>query len=192
MLLLRKPSDQQLQAFLATQQGAPFSYPGVGATQSQPLAGYAVDHNRAKLGEGQATFERAVAAVRRWEMFNFGWMQLCWPAAPIEPGATVVVLAALLGLWSVNACRIVYTIDDDAGPARRFGFAYGTLPVHEGRGEERFLVEWDRDNNSVCYDILAFSQPNQLLTRLGYPAMRMLQKRFARDSKRAMVRAAAE
>ncbi len=189
MLLLRKPSDRQLQAFLATRQGAPFSYPDVGSTRSQPPAGYAVDHNRVKLGEGQATFERAAAAVRRWEMFNFGWMQLCWPDAPIEPGATVVVLAALPGLWSVNACRIVYTIDDDAGQARRFGFAYGTLPLHEGRGEERFLVEWDRGDDSVWFDILAFSQPNSLMVWLGYPAMRIIQKRFASSSKRAMVAA---
>ncbi len=51
----------------------------------------------------------------------------------------------------------------------RFGFAYGTLPGHVESGEERFLVEWDRGDDAVWYDILAFSRPNHVLTRLGYP-----------------------
>ena len=40
---------------------------------------------------------------------------------------------ALLGLWWLNACRIVYVVDE-AGPVTRFGFAYGTLPGHAGSG----------------------------------------------------------
>jgi uncharacterized protein (UPF0548 family) len=116
---------------------------------------------------------------------------LCWPNAPIEVGTTVALVAWAFGLWTVSACRIVYTIDEEQ-PLRRYGFAYGTLPEHVARGEERFQVEWNRADDSVWYDILAFSQPNQLLTRLGYPAMRISQKRFGRDSKRAMLRAVTE
>jgi uncharacterized protein (UPF0548 family) len=134
-------------------------------------------------------FERASQAMRRWQMFNFGWIQLCWPDAPIETGATVVVLASLPLLWSLNACRVVYTIDDD-GPIQRFGFAYGTLPLHEERGEERFVIEWSHHDDSVWYDILAFSRPSSLMAKLGYPVARLLQKRFASASKRAMLRAA--
>ena len=40
------------------------------------------------------------------------------------------------------------------------------------------MVEWCADD-SVCYDILAFSRPNHWLVRLGYPITRRLQKRFA-------------
>jgi len=39
----------------------------------------------------------------------------------------------------------------------------------------------------VWYDILAFSRPNQVLTRLGYPLVRRIQKRFAKDSAAAML-----
>ena len=97
-------------------------------------------------------------------------------------------MARRLGLWWLNACRIVYVVDE-AGPVRRYGFAYGTLPDHAGTGEERFLVEWDRASGEVWYDILAFSRPHQLLTRLGYPYMRRVQKRFGRESAAAMLRA---
>ena len=103
----------------------------------------------------------------------------------------MAVLARIAGLWWLNACRIVYVIDE-AGPVQRFGFAYGTLPDHAETGEERFLIEWDRADNSVWYDILAFSRPRHPLTRLGYPFARLVQKSFARQSAAAMQRAAAE
>jgi uncharacterized protein (UPF0548 family) len=188
MFLLTKPSDEQIRNLIAAQRDTPFSYPDVGASSGALPVGYTVDHNRVKLGDGPATFERAVAALRRWEMFNLGWIQLCWPERPIAIETTVAVLASLYGLWSLNCCRIVYLVDDDR-PVRRYGFAYGTLALHEERGEERFLIEWDHSDDAVWYDILAFSRPNSLLAKLGYPAARVLQKRFARDSKRAMVNA---
>ncbi len=74
-------------------------------------------------------------------------------------------------------------------PIQRYGFAYGTLPDHAETGEERFLVEWDRASGEVWYDILAFSRPHLLLTRLGYPYVRRVQKRFGRESAAAMLKA---
>jgi len=53
-------------------------------------------------------------------------------------------------------------------------------------GEERFQVEWSRNDDTLWYDILAFSRPNHFLTRLGYPMVRRIQKKFARDSAVAM------
>jgi uncharacterized protein (UPF0548 family) len=191
VFLIAKPSDQQIRNIIAAQRDVPFSYADVGATSSTIPAGYKLDRNRIRLGAGQATYQCAVAAVRRWAMFDTGWMRLCWPDAPIEAGTTVVVLASLPGLWSLNACRLVYTIDVDDQTSRRFGFAYGTLPTHEALGEERFQVEWSRQDDSVWYDILAFSRPKSLMAKLGYPVARLMQRRFGRDSKRAMVRAAA-
>jgi uncharacterized protein (UPF0548 family) len=91
----------------------------------------------------------------------------------------------------VNACRVVYVVDE-GGPVQRFGFAYGTLPDHAESGEERFTVEWHEADDAVWYDILAFSRPQQLLARLGYPFARRLQKRFARGSAAAMRRAVVE
>jgi uncharacterized protein (UPF0548 family) len=99
--------------------------------------------------------------------------------------------ARLFGLWWLNACQIVYIVDED-GPVKRFGFAYGTLPEHAESGEERFTVEWHEQDDAVWYDILAFSRPQQFLARLGYPFARRLQKRFARDSASAMLRAVDE
>jgi uncharacterized protein (UPF0548 family) len=76
---------------------------------------------------------------------------------------------------------------NEQSPTPKFGFAYGTLPAHAERGEERFLIETD-DAGRVWYDILAFSRPRHILARLGYPYVRRVQKRFARDSAAAVQR----
>ena len=188
MYSLTKPTKQQIQQFITAQRGQPFSYSEVGASRGKPPTGYTIDHNRVQLGVGTETFERAKVAVQRWTMFRFDWLQLCWPDAPIEVASTVAVMIRALGVWSLNACRIVYLIDEE-GPVQKFGFAYGTLPGHAERGEERFWVEWHHLDNTVWYDILAFSRPDQLPAKLAYPYVRGLQKRFAVDSKQAMVRA---
>ncbi|MEK6323521.1 MAG: DUF1990 family protein [Acidobacteriota bacterium] len=44
-------------------------------------------------------------------------------------------------------------------------------------------------DDSVWYDIYAYSRPNHLIAKLGYPVTRLLQKRFARESMDAMLRA---
>jgi len=117
-------------------------------------------------------------------MFDLGWLELCWPDASIEIGTTVAVLVSHIGFHSLNACRIVYAVDERK-PMEAFGSAYGTLPDHAEIGEERFAVEFHAEDETVWYDIYAFSRPGPL-TRAAYPFSRALQKRFARDSLRAM------
>ena len=184
MLLLHEPSDTEIRRFIADQAARPFSYAEVGATGARPPAGTAVDHNRIRLGVGDDAFSRAVAAVRAWRMFAIGGVQLCWPDAPIAAGTTVAILARLGFVWSLNACRIVYVVDQP----ERFGFAYGTLPEHAVRGEERFLVERDA-SGEVSYDLLAFSRPSSRVLAIGRPLLRTAQRRFAAASKQAMWRA---
>lgn len=188
MLSLRKPSPEVIRQFLTAQAKLDFSYSAVGATATTPPAGYVVDHTRIKLGEGEAIFTAARDALEKWRQFDLGWLAAWSPDTPIKTGEVVAVLARAIGLWWLNACRIVYVIDE-AGPITKFGFAYGTLPDHAGSGEERFLIEWDQANHSVWYDILAFSRPQHFLVRLGYPMVRQTQKRFGRKSGAAMLRA---
>ncbi len=181
MVFIQKPDQTTVQQFIETQRQKPFSYPEVGGTRESPPGGYIIDHNRVQLGFGEDVFARAKIALHRWEMFRLGWVELCWPQAPLGVGTTVAVLGQAYGLWSLNVCRIVYTFED-VGGVERFGFAYGTLPDHLARGEERFMIEWHHQDDSVWYDILAFSRPNQWLARLGYPVVRQSQRRFARES----------
>jgi uncharacterized protein (UPF0548 family) len=188
MLALQKPSDETLRHFLTSQSEQKFSYNDVGATSSSPPAGFVTDQTRIVLGAGESIFLEAKSAIQSWRQFQLGWVN-AWPLeTPIKPGEIVSVAGRAFGLWWLNSCRIIYVINE-SGPIHRFGFAYGTLPKHVERGEERFLIEWDQSADTVCYDILAFSQPNYFITRLGYPLVRRMQKRFGRDSAKAVFRA---
>lgn len=177
MFRISAPTEREVAEFIAAQRNLPFTYSEVGATNATPPAGYNVDHNRIRLGEGEAIYRRAVEALKNWRHFDLGWVTIVPCSVPVEAGATVAVRARAFGTWSLSACRVVYVVDEP----RRFGFAYGTLPNHVERGEERFLIEW-LDDDSVWYDILAFSRPHHPLVKLSSPIARRLQKRFARES----------
>jgi uncharacterized protein (UPF0548 family) len=190
VFLLRKPSAEFVREFLLSQNDQPFSYDRSGATRDETAPkNYNIDHHRVQLGSGAHVFERAREALRQWKMFEMHWIQLCWPNTLLKARETVAVLISHAGFWSLNPSRIVYVIDEHGGHGR-YGFAYGTLPEHSERGEERFTVEFHRDDDSVWYDVYAFSRPG-LMARLAYPYARMLQRRFARDSMNAMKNAVA-
>ena len=183
--MLFRASANRVTAFLARQRALAVTYDAVGATaRGETPPGFTSDHNRQLLGRGPQAFERARAAVRAWTMFPSPWTAIEPAHAPIEKDGVVAVHVRVLGLWWLNASRIVYVIDEP----RRFGFAYGTLPGHAERGEERFVVEWLEDD-TVWYDLRAFSKPRHLLARLAYPITRAYQRRFGRASKAAMARA---
>ena len=188
MFLLRKPDDRRLRQIMDDYRDDQPSYSEIGHTRGQLPKGYQVDRHRIQLGTSRETFQRARQALYDGQMFRLDWLQPCWPSQQVKEGVLVGTLARIFGLWTVNVCRVVYVVEE-SGAIEKCGFAYGTLPGHVECGEERFTVEWHRDDDSVWYDLLAFSKPGHILTRLGYPMARRLQKRFAVDSMRAMVQA---
>ena len=185
MFFLKEPSEFTINKFIAAQRDRLFTYSAVGATNGTPPENFIVDHNRIQLGRGRQVYERALAALQQWHQFDLGWVSIVPKGAPIEIGATVAVKARAFGTWSLNATRIVYVVNE-RNAVERFGFAYGTLPDHVECGEERFTVEFHPDDESVWYDILAFSKPQHPLVKISYPLARTLQKRFARDSMQRM------
>ena len=187
MFFLRKPSEDEIRRFVIWQETEPLSYPEIGASRgTTPPRGYDQNHYRVRLGEGEITYRRAIRAVQRWAMYDMPWIRILpTPHPRLEVGQTVGLLIAHYAFWSLNACRIVYTIAEE----RQFGFGYGTLTEHGERGEERFTVEWREADDSVWYELFAFSRPGPWLSWIGYPFNRALQKRFGRESVKAMARA---
>ena len=187
MLLFRKPSDAFIRQFLAEQSQFDFSYNHVGDSFGDLPAGFVVDRTRVKLGQGETTFLAARKALAHWDQFRLNWVEARPETTPIRQGEMVAVLAKAICLWWLNACRIIQVIDQP-GEVARFGFAYGTLPDHAATGEERFLVEWNRLDDSVWFDILAFSKPRHPLVKLGYPVVRLTQKRFGREATESLLK----
>ncbi len=195
MFRIRKPTETELQRFLDRQRQLAFSYPYdlIGATRDRTPCGYDRLHYRACLGRGEKVFAAARAALRTWRQFPSKFAQIYPPHTPLQSGSTVVLLLRACGLWKLASCRIVYVVDDCPGDESdglsQFGFAYGTLPGHVEEGEEQFVVQWNRHDNTVWYDLKSFSRPATWLVWLGMPVARYFQNRFAVQSARAMQRA---
>lgn len=184
MWTFTRPTAEAIQAHRDGQRSLEVNYPGVGLTRDdRPApAGYDHDRNRQELGRGEMVFMVAREAIRRWEMFPPPLAKVLPEGIPIVEGEVAGVVMRVFGLHFLCAARIVYVIDEP----RRFGFAYGTLPGHVERGEERFLVEWLPDD-TVVYTLVAFSRPRYWMARIAKPIARMLQRAFVRRSKARML-----
>jgi uncharacterized protein (UPF0548 family) len=197
-----------VERFIAASRDLPLSYDPIGlaregraafagastfasatADKSAPRAGFDLDERSTIVGSGEAAFVRATNALIEWRHYELGWLEVSPKPAPLTPGTVVAVSVRHLGFWSLNGCRLVYSIGSPGDTT--FGFAYGTLANHAEAGEEIFQVSFRPDTGEVSYLIRAASKPRAALARLGYPVVRLLQARFRRDSTRALRRAIA-
>ena len=190
MFLLHKPSEKEINEFIVAQSDLPFSYKEVGATKNQYAPdGYPINRYRKELGNGQEIYKNAVKAIEAWQMYALDWTQLCWSNTPIKEGEVVATLAKHLGFWSLNPCRIIYLIDEESDKLNRYGFAFGTLLEHSEQGEEQFIVEWNKADDTVWYEIYAFAKAENWMAKIGFLYVHYLQKRFAAESYQAMLKA---
>lgn len=179
------PKAKKLDIFIKKQITKPYSYPEVGATATDTILPtyYDNDHNFIELGQGEKVWGKAKVALQNWQQFPLPWTKIYPNTMPLEKGKIVAVLFSVFGLWWRNSAKIVYTFDEP----NRFGFAYGTLPVHVEMGEEVFWIERNKQGH-VSYHIKAFSRPAFWMTKLVYPIARMYQRRFVKDSMAQMKR----
>ena len=184
MFLARRPTPNVIDRFIRESQDLPLSYAPIGIVRTR-TAGQDLDELTVAIGRGQADFERARSALLAWKQFDIGWVETFPRQAPVAVGTVVAVLIRHLGFWSLNGCRVLYSVaslDDVA----RFGFAYGTLTNHAESGEELFEVFIDPQTHEVTYRIRAISWPQATLARVGQPIVRVLQERFREQSAAAM------
>lgn len=182
MFSFTRKNDVECAAFRIKQSKMPFSYLDVFCTKEKITpSGYDEDHSACILGEGEECFQAACQALKEWKQFPSAWTWIEPWHPPIQTGTTVNMQAKTNVFYTLNACRIIYTIQED----NRFGFAYGTLPGHVEMGEELFLVEL-ANSGEVRYTIKAISRPRHILSRLFYPIARYYQAKFRKDSCLAM------
>lgn len=182
MFRLTKPNEQEIERLLETARDAPVSSPNLltlaGGPVGTPPRGFVHDLSRTEIGRGEHAFAIAREAFQKWEQFNLGWVRIANPYPRIIPGTLVAVEAHTAGLWSINFSRVLEVVDSPT----RFGFLYATTALHIEEGQERFVLEIDRESKAVFYLIEAISRPRHVLARIGYPISRAMQHRFQRDS----------
>jgi len=178
MISFTKPSWDAIRCYVRSRTNAPLTYRHAELTRGdENLGHFKHDTIRIELGSGAEVWERARQAIADWKMFPQQMTELYWQPQQIDPGQVVAVLFRGPCFWSLNPCRIVYTVDE----SNRFGFAYGTVDGHLARGEESFFVNRDNEDQ-VWYELTAYSRPDHWLAWLGYPYVRLVQARFRRLS----------
>ncbi|HUK37208.1 MAG TPA: DUF1990 domain-containing protein, partial [Vicinamibacterales bacterium] len=182
MFLTSRPPRSAIAQFLERAATMSLSYSPIGIARQKTVPGFRVDETSAVIGRGESDFARALTALEAWEHMRLDWIEVVPDAATIQSGTTVAVLARHLGCWSLNACRVVYTVEESTGVHSTFGFAYGTLHDHVESGEEIFQLSLDHRTGEVLYTIRAASRPHALLVKLAQPLARSLQRRFRRES----------
>lgn len=168
---LTRPTDDELSWLLDAHRDAELTYSPVGlAAAAHAPARYRLDRWERSLGGGGNVFDDAVQALQEWAVHRGAGLIVCADGPPTV--GLVVAMGAPLPVGFIDVtCRVVSIIDDP----NRFGFAYGTLPVHPEQGEESFVVERDRDGE-VRFRIAAVSRPRHPLARLCIPMARRLQR----------------
>lgn len=80
--------------------------------------------------------------------------------------------------WCVNPVKVVYDVVDQRGPSSTYtSSAYATLKGHWLAGEERMTVAL-RDDGQVNVQIVSYSKPAKLWTRLAWPLVNKMQNKF--------------
>lgn len=139
---------------------------------ARPGTGADVDSAAVRLGDGAELFSRAVTRLTSWEMHRRAGLRV-WPAAETAELGSDVVLGYEMGPVRFFApCRVAYVVDSP----RRKGFGYVTLPGHPEVGVEEFVMD-HHDDDAVWFSVRAVSRPASLLTKIGAPIGRRVQRR---------------
>jgi uncharacterized protein (UPF0548 family) len=158
------------------------TYAEVGATRYESLpAGYSHLRYRTYLGRG--VFATAGQAVLTFRMHRGTGARVTTTADRAAPGVRLTIGGGVGPLTVAVPCEVVWTVDDE----QRAGFGYGTLPGHQARGEEAFVVECDAEGR-VFFSVTAFSLPARWPMRLAGPLARLAQQGYARVCGRALKR----
>lgn len=175
MILLHRPSTDELLRYLDAQADSTLSYVGPSVEDDFAPRGYKLAKHFFVVGHGIAAFERARASVMSWQVFGHSWLQLFAATKPPDVGKNVAFRIDGPGVTILNACRVTEVCDQESGTGRTYSFTYATLPDHMVRGIERFEITWRGCDDAVTYTICAYFQAHHLLFKLGYPFARWLQ-----------------
>ena len=166
---LRRPSPDRLAGLLRSAAQADLTYEPVGISLDDSAPPGLVRRSwQTGFDGGPDTFARARAALERWAVHRGSGLDVVTDG-PLAIGTHVAMAAPLPVGWVEATCRIVAVVEE----ADRFGFAYGTLPVHPETGEEAFVVE--RRGGACTFLVEAVSRPVHPLARLAPPVADRLQ-----------------
>jgi len=156
-LRLRRPTAEQLSPLLERWREEPLTYSPVGASLTMKTVDRLRRHSW-ELTLPIGAFDAGGEAIRTWSVHRGAGLVVA-PDGELAEGVTVVMSAPMPVGFVDLACRVVAVIDE----ADRFGFAYGTLPMHPERGEESFVIS--RTETGAIFEVRAASTHAHPITR---------------------------
>mmetsp|Transcript_33021 Transcript_33021/g.43466 ORF Transcript_33021/g.43466 Transcript_33021/m.43466 type:complete len:252 (-) Transcript_33021:401-1156(-) len=192
---LTRQSESSVQAYLERLGSASYNFDAPGSTdiiertnesilRSMTPKNCMLNHCRVKVGSGKTAYNRAIEALRTGENVNrLKWAELVFQNKDVSKwkGTNVATQAFSYVAWSVNPCRVVYSHWNEALPSKKgiySSYGYSTIQGHLLSGEESFQVEWDKEDDSVWYDMLSFSRGSGPLGTVIVPFVRPIQRKF--------------
>jgi uncharacterized protein (UPF0548 family) len=167
--------------------GGELDYPGIGSTENGTAPeGMECLVTQACLGEGEASYRRAVHGVLTWQLHRRAGLRVRAESDVVLPG-TRVVSGFGVGPFRINApCEVVWVRRPvPGGGPQSAGFGYGTLPGHPVRCEEAFEVLLD-DQGRVLVKVTAFGAPANWFYAAGGAvtarARRLITSRYLRSA----------
>ena len=168
---VRRPTSEDLAALRRRCADEPLTYSPVGISDGVAVPpGFRFAHYERELGLGGRVFESAQHAIRDWQVHRGSGLLVSASGPPAVDDVVAVAAPLPLGFMEI-VCRVVRVVDEP----HRFGFAYGTLPIHAARGEEAFTVTRGTDGR-VRFEIDVASRPQHPLARLAPPITRLMQR----------------
>lgn len=166
-------NHSELDRLLAAARSSELSYDHPGSTLEN--AGVPGGPGRSFWLDVDGDLGLAALALRRWEPHRGIRARIHPAGAPLEVGATLLVVAPLGPIEMAVPNRVVAVVDDPV----RFGFAYGTLPGHAEAGEEAFIAKQTFPGH-LRLTIRVHARPATTLARLGGPIVTLLQQSATR------------
>ncbi len=169
MIVIGPRRDTLLKTQLELSHDEEVTYPEVGLTRSSTLPlGYRHDRLSLHIGPASTSWDWARTPSGSGRLMLTPEPRSHRPTPPVQ-GATVLASRTVGPITILAPCRVVYITDQPT----RFGVVYGTLPGHPEQGEEAFHVVLG-DDGSVTAEIVAFSKPDDLSTKLAGPMARKI------------------
>jgi uncharacterized protein (UPF0548 family) len=123
----------------------------------------------ARIGQGDADWERAARDVLRWAVKTRSGFTVD-DSQPVTPGSELTITARIAGITVREPVRVVRVVEQDD----RVGFSYRTLPGHPVSGEEAFIVH--REGDEVLLTIRSLTAPSDRQPwRALHPLLRIAQ-----------------
>jgi uncharacterized protein (UPF0548 family) len=181
---IRRPNAAQLAALLARCRTDELTYAPTGGSLDGVAPVGLTRREWTVALRGASAFDRGCDAIRSWGVHRGAGLDVLADGPPVA-GTNVAMIAPLPFGFVEITCRVVVVVDEP----NRFGFAYGTLPVHPEVGEESFVITRTDDGGGARFDVQAVSRPVHPVARALSPVAHRLQDAAVRRYLSAMRRA---